>query len=169
MTASKPLPAGHRSQPTRRQAALGVAALLAAPRLALAANPRIPVEVWKDAGCGCCKDWVAHLEDHGFQVKVHDGGNNAVRAQLRIDGKYASCHTALVGGYAIEGHVPAQEIRRLLKEKPAALGLAVPGMPIGSPGMDGPAYGGRKDDFSVLLLARDGSAQVYRAYPGNRK
>ena len=70
-----------------------------------------------------------------------------------------------MGGYAIEGHVPAREIKRLLKEKPDAIGLVVPGMPVGSPGMDGPAYGGRKDPFEVLLLRKDGSTQLYQAYP----
>jgi len=152
-----------------RRSLLAAAGLLALPGFALAAAPRIPVEVWKDPNCGCCQDWVTHMEANGFQVKVHDTGNNGVRAQLRIDRKYGSCHTALVGGYAIEGHVPAQDIHRLLKEKPAALGLAAPGMPVGSPGMDGPVYGGRKDEYSVLLLAKDGSAKVYRNYPGNSK
>jgi hypothetical protein len=131
---------------------------------------RIPVEVWKDPECGCCKDWVAHLEANGFAVKVNDGGNNAVRSRLGIDPKFGSCHTAVVAGYALEGHVPAREIHRLLKEKPAALGLAVPGMPIGSPGMDGEVYGGRRDAFDVLLLARGGAgARVYQHYEGNRK
>ena len=76
----------------------------------------------------------------------------------------ASCHTASVGGYVIEGHVPARDIKRLLTEKPTALGLAVPGMPIGSPGMDGPEYGGRKDAYAVLLVQRDGSSSVFHKY-----
>ena len=75
-----------------------------------------------------------------------------------------SCHTALVQGYVIEGHVPAQDIQRLLKEKPQALGLAVPGMPIGSPGMDGPAYGGRRDRYEVLLVLKDGSTRVFQRH-----
>jgi len=79
--------------------------------------------------------------------------------------KYGSCHTALVNGYVVEGHVPARDLQRLLKERPKALGLAVPGMPVGSPGMDGPAYGGRKDAYAVLLLQRDGGSAVYHAYP----
>lgn len=83
-------------------------------------------EVWKDPNCGCCKDWVVHLEAASFKVKVNDTGNEGIRERLRVDRKYGSCHTALIGGYAIEGHVPAREIRRLLKEQPAALGLAVP-------------------------------------------
>lgn len=122
------------------------------------------VQVWKDPSCGCCKDWIQHLEASGFQVTVHDAGNNGARKRLGIQLKYGSCHTALVGGYAIEGHVPAREILRLLKERPQALGLAVPGMPVGSPGMDGPVYGDRKDPYDVLLLSKDGSASVYQTY-----
>jgi hypothetical protein len=132
------------------------------------ARPGTLVEVWKDPTCGCCQDWVAHLEASGFKVKVNDTGSNAVRSRLGIDRKYGSCHTAVVGGYALEGHVPAREIQRLLREKPQAIGLAVPGMPVGSPGMDGEVYGGRKDAFDVLLLARDGSSRVYQHYDGNK-
>lgn len=134
-----------------------------------AARQPIPLEVWKDPSCGCCKEWVGHMEANGFAVKVHDEGNNAVRAQLRIDRKYASCHTAVTGGYAFEGHVPASDVLRVLKEKPRARGLAAPGMPVGSPGMDGAVYGGRKDTYEVLLLAHDGSASVYRRYEGNKE
>lgn len=139
------------------------AALLAASPLANAA-PRTPIVVWKEATCGCCGDWIKHLEANGFQVQVHDGGNTAMRAKLGVASQYGSCHTAVVEGYAIEGHVPAREVRRLLRERPQAVGLAVPGMPIGSPGMDGPAYGGRRDAYAVLLLQRDGSNRVYQAY-----
>jgi len=78
--------------------------------------------------------------------------------------QYGSCHTARIGSYTIEGHVPAREIRRLLKEKPVAVGLSVPAMPIGSPGMDGPEYGGRKDPYDVLLIKQDGSATSYQSY-----
>ena len=106
---------------TRRavMAALGAgwatAAFAASPK-----KPPIAAEVWKDESCGCCKDWVAHLEANGFKVKVHDGGNDAARAKLGVPAQYGSCHTALIGGYAIEGHVPAREIRRLLKEEAAS-------------------------------------------------
>lgn len=151
---------------SRRRAACAALMLACAPGLALAAAPAAPmaVEVWKDPECGCCKDWVSHMEAAGFKVKVNDTGNNAARARLGIDKKHGSCHTALVGGYALEGHVPAREVKRLLSEKPLAVGLAVPGMPVGSPGMDGPAYGGRKDSFDVLLLSKDGSSKVYQRY-----
>lgn len=127
-------------------------------------EPAPRVEVWKSPTCGCCQDWIAHMQANGFRVKTHDTGNTAARARLKVAERYGSCHTAVVDGYAIEGHVPASEIRRLLKERPAAIGLAVPGMPIGSPGMDGPEYRGRKDAYDVLLLRTDGTASVYRRY-----
>ena len=138
----------------------GVATL--APGLMAQTRPR--VEVWKDPNCGCCKDWISHLEANGFQVKVHDSGNAAARARLGVPETLGSCHTAQVGGYALEGHVPARDIRRLLKERPRAVGLAVPGMPVGSPGMDGPEYQGRKDPYDVLLIQADGGSRVYQSY-----
>lgn len=122
------------------------------------------VDVWKSPSCGCCKDWIAHLEQNGFTVKAHDSGNNAIRRRLGMPMKYASCHTARVSGYAIEGHVPATDVIRLLQQKPDAIGLAVPRMPIGSPGMDGPAYQGRRDPYDVLLVQKNGSASVFRSY-----
>ena len=152
----------------RRRHLAALAALACMPGLALAQSATAPagplVQVWKDPNCGCCKDWVAYLEKNGFTAQVFDTGNTAVRARLGLPQKYGSCHTALVGGYVIEGHVPAREIQRLLKEKPQALGLSVPRMPIGSPGMDGPEYGGRKDPYDVLLVAKDGSATVFQSY-----
>jgi hypothetical protein len=122
------------------------------------------MDVWKSPTCGCCKDWVTHLESNGFKVRTHDEGNTAVRQRLGVPVRLGSCHTASVGGYAIEGHVPAREIHRLLKDRPAAIGLAVPAMPIGSPGMDGPAYGQRKDPYDVLLVTKDGSTTPYQRY-----
>ena len=136
--------------------------LLAAPALGAQTQPL--VEIWKDPNCGCCGDWVAHLQASGFRTKVNDMGNTAARKRLGVPEKLGSCHTGLVGGYAIEGHVPAREIWRLLKEKPPALGLSVPGMPVGSPGMDGEVYGNRRDPFDVLLIARDGSTRVFQSY-----
>ena len=129
-------------------------------------RPGLPrVEVWLSPSCGCCKDWVAHLEANGFRTVVYETGNTAMRGRLGIASKYGSCHTARVGGYAIEGHVPAADIRRLLKERPQAIGLAVPGMPVGSPGMDGHEYKGRKDPYNVLLIMADGSASIYQPHP----
>ncbi|HEX5287037.1 MAG TPA: DUF411 domain-containing protein [Polaromonas sp.] len=130
----------------------------------LMAQTKPRVEAWKAPGCGCCEDWARHLEANGFQVTMHESGSAAARTRLHVPEKLGSCHTAQVGGYALEGHVPAREIRRLLKERPTAVGLAVPGMIIGSPGMDGPAYGGRKDPYDVLLISADGSTRVYQSY-----
>lgn len=147
------------------QAFAGLTTAAAAPWMAAQTRPQ--VEVWKDPSCGCCKDWVAHLQANGFDVKVNDSGNAAARTRLRMPEKMGSCHTAKVGAYALEGHVPVREIQRLLKEKPKAIGLAVPGMPVGSPGMDGPLYGGRGDAYDVLLVLEDGSTRVYKSYPRN--
>ena len=132
---------------------------------ALRAHAAAPlVEVWKDPACGCCKDWVRHLNQNGFATRVHDEGNAAARARAGIPAALGSCHTALVAGYAIEGHVPAREIQRLLQERPKAIGLVVPGMPIGSPGMDGPAYGGRRDPYQVLLVLHAAPPRVWHAH-----
>ena len=143
--------------------ALPLAALAASP------NPTRPlIEVWKTASCGCCKDWVKHVQSAGFEVKAHDVSDDAKRKkrqQLGLPEAYGSCHTALVSGYVLEGHVPARDINRLLKERPVALGLAVPAMPVGSPGMDGPEYGGRRDKYAVLLVQRSGGQSVYQQYP----
>ena len=148
----------------RRDFIAATLAALAVTAPAGATAAPVPVEVWKAPTCGCCKDWIRHLESNGFKVKVHDTGNTAARSRLGIPMRLGSCHTALVEGYAIEGHVPAREIRRLLSERPSAIGLAVPGMPIGSPGMDGPAYGTRKDPYDVLLVRKDGSTTSYQSY-----
>lgn len=110
---------------------------MAAATPALAALP--PVTVYKDANCGCCTAWARHLSDAGFDVTTRDVTDLPERKRaLGVPARLGSCHTAQVGGYVVEGHVPAASIKRLLQEKPAASGLAVPGMPIGSPGMEGP-------------------------------
>lgn len=145
------------------KASTALVAAAAAPWVVAQMRPQ--VEVWKDPNCGCCQDWVIYLQANGFDVKVNDIGNAAARARLQIPEKMGSCHTALVAGYALEGHVPASEIHRLLKEKPKAVGLAVPGMPIGSPGMDGALYRGRVDAYDVLLVLENGSTRVYKSYP----
>jgi hypothetical protein len=147
----------------RRRLFLSLLAAAAVPSWAAPARPR--VDVWKSPYCGCCKDWIAHLESEGFAVRAHEVDDlDAARRKLGMPGRYASCHTARVGDYLLEGHVPAADIRRLLAEKPLAIGLAVPGMPGGSPGMDGPAYGGRRDPYDVLLVGRDGKAAVFARY-----
>ncbi|MDP2262849.1 MAG: DUF411 domain-containing protein [Hydrogenophaga sp.] len=157
----------------RRQLFSGAAALSAAtlfPAWAQTTSTTAPdkslpvIQVWKDPNCGCCQDWVNYLERDGFKVQVFDTGNTAVRQRLGLPVKYGSCHTALIGGYVVEGHVNAREIRRLLKEKPQAIGISVPGMPVGSPGMDGPDYGDRRDPYDVVLVLKDGSSRVYQSY-----
>lgn len=152
----------------RRTLLRNVLALAAGATAGLAAAAGRPVvEVWKTPTCGCCKDWIKHLQANGFEVKTHDVSDAVkrdTRQRLGLADQFGSCHTALVGGYLLEGHVPAREIQRLLKDKPRALGLAVPGMPIGSPGMDGPEYGGRKDPYDVLLVQRGGTSSIYQSY-----
>ncbi len=147
----------------RRRFVAAIAAACATPAFAVG-NGAPLVEVWKDPSCGCCKDWVKHLEANGFAVRVFETGNTAMRSRVGLAAQFGSCHTALVGGYVVEGHVPAREIRRLLKNRPAALGLAVPGMPVGSPGMDGPEYGGRRDPYDVLLVQSSGASAVFQSY-----
>ncbi len=117
------------------------------------------VEVFKSPQCGCCQKWVDHLKENGFDVTVQDTENmQPIKMQARIPAGKGSCHTAFVDGYVIEGHVPASDIKRLLDEKPAAQGLTVPGMPIGSPGME---MGDRHDAYDVLLFQKDGSSETF--------
>ena len=138
---------------------IALAAALCAPALAMAAAPVI--DVFKSASCECCTAWVEHLKTNGFQTRVANVDNPSdYRERGGIPNELGSCHTAMVGGYAIEGHVPASDIKRLLAEKPKAKGLAVPAMPLGSPGMEGP----RKDPYNVLLVQADGSTKVFKHY-----
>lgn len=116
---------------------------------------QVSIEVWKSPSCQCCSKWVDHLLEDGFKVTVHNqNAMNPLKTKLGLPQDLASCHTAVVDGYVIEGHVPAQDIRKLLREKPKALGLAVPGMPIGSPGME---QGDRRDRYETLLFSDQGS------------
>lgn len=139
---------------------LGAALFPALPARAASALPQ--VEMFKNPYCGCCGAWAEHLEAAGFPVKVTIvNDSTATRRRLGMPIAYGSCHTATVGGYLIEGHVPAAEIRRLLAQRPAALGLAVPGMPASSPGMDVP---GRNDPYEVLLIGKDGGSSVFARY-----
>ena len=151
---------------TRRSAlrmGLTGAVALGLPWLAQAHNGFGDITVWKTPDCGCCKAWVTHLQKSGFEVVANDVKDTApIRLKLGMPEKLGSCHTATLGDYVLEGHVPAREIRQLLRDKPKALGLAVPGMPIGSPGMD---LGGARDAFSVMLVLHDGSSRVYKSYP----
>lgn len=133
---------------------------------AMASTAKPSIEVFKSATCGCCTQWVDHLAANGFTVKAHNVNDlDARRARLRVPQAMAGCHTAVIAGYAIEGHVPAAEIKRLLAERPKALGLSVPGMPMGSPGMEGPT----SEAYDVVLFQADGSSKVYRHYPAAKK
>ncbi len=118
------------------------------------------VEVYKSATCKCCAKWVDHMRANGFTVNTHDVGNQGARDQAGISPTLGSCHTALVDGYAIEGHVPAQDVKRLLRERPRAIGLTAPGMPHGSPGMEG----ARSDPYDVLLIGKQGDTSVYSSH-----
>jgi len=120
--------------------------------------------VFKTPTCGCCTKWVEHARANGFQVTVRDVASTVeYRRQYGVPDSLQSCHTAIVEGYTIEGHVPAADMLRLLKTRPKAKGLAVPGMPLGSPGMEG----ARRDPYSVLLFDAAGRISVYRKYPGD--
>ena len=117
------------------------------------------VEVVKSPYCGCCTQWVEHLRAAGFEVRVTDIEDVTPTARrLGVPDDLRSCHTASAGGYAIEGHVPAADIRRLLAERPDAAGIAVPGMPIGSPGME---QGERRQRYATILFGRDGSRRLF--------
>lgn len=138
---------------------LAAAALIGLPMLASAASQAI--DVYKSATCGCCEEWVKHLRANGLQVNAHNLANPSdMRETMGMPDRLGSCHTAVVGGYAIEGHVPAADIKRLLAEKPKAKGLAVPAMPPGSPGMEGPV----RMPYDVLLVRKDGTTMVYKHY-----
>ncbi len=116
------------------------------------------ITVYKSPTCGCCSKWVRHLQDNGFEVNaINRDDMNSVKSQAGIPRQLASCHTATIGGYVIEGHVPAADIKRLLRERPAVAGLSVPGMPMGSPGMEGP----RQDRYNVLTFTRTGESTVF--------
>jgi hypothetical protein len=130
---------------------------------ALAAAPLPRVEVFKNPSCGCCGAWVDHLKQAGFQVRVTEVSDTAViRKQRGLAEKFGSCHTAIVAGYVIEGHVPAKDIKRLLDSRITALGLAVPGMPVGSPGME---VNGQQDAYQVLLIDKQGRDRIFASYP----
>jgi len=116
------------------------------------------VEVFKSPYCGCCEKWIEHMEKSGFKVRAHNVNDvPAARKNLGMPDRVGSCHTAKVGGYVIEGHVPATDIQRLLKEKPRAIGLAAPGMPQGSPGMETAT----PVPYDTLLVLTDGSTRVF--------
>ena len=117
------------------------------------------IHVYKSPTCGCCTDWVDHLKENGFKVEVTESNNlNPIKIDAGLTPSLASCHTAFVGDYVIEGHVPANDIHRLIAQAPKAKGLSVPGMPAGSPGME---VGGRKDHYQVLMFNDSGQTKVF--------
>ena len=119
------------------------------------------ITVYKSPTCGCCSKWIDHLRDNGFKVKTTDLKDlRMIKSMSGVKPELASCHTALIDGYVIEGHVPADDIRRLLKERPEIAGLTAPGMPMGSPGMEGP----RKDKYDVLTFQKDGRTAVFASH-----
>lgn len=145
----------------RRKFVLGGGAILALVNLpaARAQHALPPVTVYKSATCGCCSDWVKHMQASGFAVQAHDVADiGATRRKLGVPNKLASCHTAVVGGYLIEGHVPAADVKRLLREKSKAKGLAVPGMVVGSPGMEQ----GPPQPFATIAFGEYGSSVFER-------
>ncbi|PWB41266.1 MAG: metal-binding protein [Rhodocyclales bacterium] len=116
----------------------------------------------KDPNCGCCSAWAEHLEANGFKVKtVAERDMQAIKRRFAVPQRLTSCHTARVGGYVIEGHVPASAIKRLLRERPAVSGLAVPGMPLGSPGMEVP---GKRDPYDVVSFDGAGGSRVFESH-----
>lgn len=140
-----------------RTTALALAFVLVAV-LAPSAQRATPITVYKTPTCGCCGKWVDHMRANGFAPTVTDLPNlTAIKQSTGVPGNLQSCHTSVIEGYAVEGHVPADVVRQLLKEKPKVAGIAVPGMPMGSPGMEG-AY---KDKYNVVAFGKDGSQKVY--------
>jgi len=135
---------------------------LALSNTAVVANETIDMTVYRSPTCSCCKRWVSHVEQNGFKVKdIVTDGVQAIKDQNGITPAIASCHTALVGGYAIEGHVPASDIKALLQNKPKVAGISVPGMPVGTPGME---MGGKKDAYDVISFDKEQKTQVFKSY-----
>ena len=144
----------------RRQALLGLFVLPAVAQVATAAAAAPTIVVNKTPTCGWCGLWVKHLQAAGFAVQVRDLENlSPIKERVGVPFGMGSCHTAEVDGYFVEGHVPVDDIKRLLRERPQARGLAVPGMPAGSPGMEVPS--GQVQPYDVMLVGRDGTATVY--------
>ncbi len=157
--------AGHSRRDFLRGAALMLlggtgAAMVAGQLVAQTAQPPVRnMVVYKDPNCGCCSQWIDHVRKAGFTVDVKDTSDmDSMKSAIGLPAALASCHTAKVGPYIVEGHVPADLIVKLLREKPAGRGLAVPGMPVGSPGME---MGNRKDPYDVLLFDAKGKTTVY--------
>ena len=144
-------------------AAVAAVAVVSVAGATFAQKPAPTVQVYKSPTCGCCANWVKHLEQHGFTTRVTDTNDMAsVKAQRGVPARAQSCHTAVVDGYVLEGHVPAADVQRLLRERPAVAGLAVPGMPIGSPGMEVP--GQKPQAYDVVAFDKQGQMRVYASH-----
>jgi hypothetical protein len=149
----------------QRRFAMVAGVALLATGLGLAPPPPKPAAismvVYKSPTCGCCRAWVDHVQASGFRAEVHDVSDarlTAVAAEARVPDDLQSCHTAKVGGYFVEGHVPAGDITRMVRDKPAIAGIAVGGMPVGSPGME---QGATKQAFTTMAFAKDGKTSVF--------
>jgi len=141
-----------------RVTATAVVAVLA---LVSCGGEPITAVVYKSPTCGCCGKWIEHLKAAGLEVESHDVGNmSTIKARHEIPARLESCHTALIGGYIVEGHVPVADVKRLLEQKPDIVGLAVPGMPIGSPGMEGP----NPVTYDVVAYRADGSTRTFATH-----
>ncbi|MBX3618967.1 MAG: DUF411 domain-containing protein [Rhizobacter sp.] len=141
---------------------LPVGAMASSAIQALAANTLPPVKIFKNPSCGCWDAWVDHLKAAGFDVKLTLVDDTSVaRRKYGLPDRLGSCHTAVVAGYVVEGHAPACEIKKMPALKPVAVGIAVPGMPVGSPGME---MGSRRDPYRVLLVDKQGRARVFSSY-----
>tara|TARA_R110002073_G_scaffold311674_1_gene482877 strand:- start:151 stop:606 length:456 start_codon:yes stop_codon:yes gene_type:complete len=150
-----------------KQILLAGGLILGMSTMATAQQEAPVIDVLKQASCGCCGGWVVAMQEAGFTLNVNNVSGDelyAAKEAAGISDDLWACHTATVAGYTVEGHVPAREIERLLEERPAALGIATPGMPVGSPGME---YGDERAAFDVVLVGLDQSQQVYATYPGN--
>lgn len=124
----------------------------------------LTIKVYKSPSCGCCGDWIKHLEQNGFTVhSVNQNNMSLIKQQMGVPQNLQSCHTGVINGYLVEGHVPAADVRQMVTHRPAIKGLSVPGMPIGSPGME---MGSRVEAFKVISFKADGSALVVNSYPG---
>ena len=147
---------------TIRYLALAIVLIWTTPGVAETPSPSI--EVWKSATCQCCGKWVTHLEVSGFAVKTNAADNatlDKIKRAAGIGEKLDACHTAKIDGYVVEGHVPASDIKRLVAERPDAIGLTVPGMPVGSPGME---QGGKTEPYDVLLIKKDGTTEIFASH-----
>lgn len=138
--------------------AAGALAIAVRGTVGVASAKAAEVSVWKSPSCGCCEGWVRHMRDAGYSVTVHELDDvDPVKDRLGVPGPLRSCHTAVVDGYVLEGHVPADSVARLLRERPSGKGLAVPGMPQGSPGMET----GVKEPYAVVLFGAPAGSTVY--------